>query len=83
MKQVENINFTGTYKAGKILEKCDNSFLEQLKDYSLSYCKLSNKCVEGIIAMNELLISGVDLVALTNMIQKGRILSTVRITHTM
>ena len=46
MKQVENINFTGTYKAGKILEKCDNSFLEQLKDYSLSYCKLSNKCVE-------------------------------------
>ena len=54
MKQIENINFTGTYKAGKILEKCEDSFLEQLKDYSLSYCKLSNKCIEVIKKMKQL-----------------------------
>ena len=54
MKQIENINFTGTYKAGKILEKCEDSFLEQLKDYSLSYCKLSNKCLEVTEKMKKL-----------------------------
>ena len=54
MKQIETINFTGTYKSGKILEKCNDSFLEQLKDYSLSYCKLSNKCIEVIKKMKQL-----------------------------
>ena len=46
MKKLEKIYFNGTYKAGKILEKCDNSFLEQIKTYYFSYCKISNKCIE-------------------------------------
>ena len=46
MKKVEEINFNNTYKAGKILEKCNNAFLEQIKYYNLSYCRLTNKCVE-------------------------------------
>ena len=46
MKKVEEINFNHTYKAGKILEKCNNAFLEQIKYYNLSYCRLTNKCLE-------------------------------------
>ena len=46
MKKLEKIYFNGTYKAGTILEKCDNSFLEQIKTYYFSYCKISNKCIE-------------------------------------
>ena len=46
MKKIEKINFTGTYNAGNILEECDNSFLEQIKDYSISFCKISKKSIE-------------------------------------
>ena len=46
MKRLEKIYFNGTYKVGKILEKCDNSFLEQIKSYYFSYCKISNICIE-------------------------------------
>ena len=46
MKKIKNIEFTDSYKAGKILEKCENSFLEQIKDYRLAYCKITNKCIE-------------------------------------
>ena len=46
MKKLEKIYFYGSYKAGQILEKCDDSFLEQIKNYYSSNCKISNKCIE-------------------------------------
>ena len=54
MEKLEEIEFIQTYKAGKILEKCNNSFLEQIKFYDLSYCKLSKKCIEILEKMKNL-----------------------------
>jgi hypothetical protein len=54
LKLIDNIIFTGTYKSGNILNKCDNKFLEQIKEYNLSYCKLSNNCIEIIEKMKNL-----------------------------
>ena len=54
MKLIDNINFTGTYKSGQILEKCENSFLEQIKEYSFSFSKLSNKSIEIMEKMKKL-----------------------------
>ena len=54
LKLIDNIIFTGTYKSGKILNKCDNIFLEQIKEYNFSYCKLSNICIEVTEKMKNL-----------------------------
>ena len=54
MKLIDNINFTGTYKSGQILEKCENAFLQQIKEYSFSFSKLSNKSIEVMEKMKKL-----------------------------
>ena len=66
METIEKINFNGTYKAGKILEKCKNSFLEQIKDYNLAYSEISQKCVDITERMKNLERFNLFRITLTN-----------------
>ena len=81
MKKLEKIYFNGTYKAGKILEKCDNSFLEQIKTYYFSYCKISNKCIEITKKMKNLVSFYLFRVPLIDMIKNMKHLSKFSISE--